>query len=315
MLPRRPAVVAPRRPAPTCRGRAAPPCAARTGRAAASTRVDPRRPAVVAPRRPAGGIARRAAARLVATDPAGPSGSAVDPYPHRSVVRAGFAPALRGVRADRRQAGRALAGQAGARLRRPVHQAVAQQHVVDQLAPPGVHPGPALPGRDQRGHVPQPRRIALVGPVVARSADLRAGRAEQDLRGRRLHLVVQVAQDGDLPRPPVIGQQLVRERAQRRRLGRPAVQGVGAVAGPFALVARLEPAVRIRQQLRLQMTDRHPQRPVPAVDLHGQEAPRRLPRRQPRIVRLDGTQLRRERPRVGDHRDLHLSLRRSVRCV
>ncbi|MDH6491141.1 hypothetical protein M2157_007140 [Streptomyces sp. SAI-127] len=96
-------------------------------------------------------------------------------------------------------------------------------------------------------------------------------------------------------------EQEVREGAQGRRLGRPPVEGVGAEAGPFGLVVRLEaapvPVARIRQQLRLEMGDRHLEYPVAGLGLHGEEAAARLPVVRVRlgaVVTLHGAQLVRE---------------------
>ncbi len=78
-------------------------------------------------------------------------------------------------------------------IRQRIKQRPADQQVINELTAPPVDPGEALRLRDQRRQVPQPLPVAPVGPVESTGADLRAWRAEQDLGGRGLDFVVEVA--------------------------------------------------------------------------------------------------------------------------
>ena len=67
--------------------------------------------------------------------------------------------------------------------------------MIDELGPAFENAGEAcLFGEDQRCDVQQPPSVALVGEAFAAGADLRSGRALDDLRGRGAHLIVQIAQ-------------------------------------------------------------------------------------------------------------------------
>jgi hypothetical protein len=70
---------------------------------------------------------------------------------------------------------------------------VADQEVVDQLAASAVDPGVPLGFGDECREVPESGRVTGVGLVVAERADLGAGWAQEDLGGRGLGLVVEVA--------------------------------------------------------------------------------------------------------------------------
>ena len=107
----------------------------------------------------------------------------------RKVIRRGFVTALGGVLRDRARFARP-----GVDLFNALHERVADEDVVDQLAAAAEHAAEATVLWDQRSEVPQPRAIALVGPFEAGGADLGAPRTQQDLRSCRRRLVVEVAQ-------------------------------------------------------------------------------------------------------------------------
>ena len=106
---------------------------------------------------------------------------------------------------------------------------------------------------DERREIPQPPRVALVGLVEPAGADLRAAGPQEDLRRRCERLVVEVAEQDDGPFVPVPFEERVREHPHGCRLGRPAVQGVGAEACTLPLVARGEPPAGIGEELGLQV--------------------------------------------------------------
>ena len=64
------------------------------------------------------------------------------------------------------------------------------KNVVDQLWSTSIHTRQASLLRNEGGRDPHPVAIAVVWAAEADRADLRAGRAVQDLRGRRVHFVV-----------------------------------------------------------------------------------------------------------------------------
>ena len=116
-------------------------------------------------------------------------------------------------------------------------------------------------------------RVALVGPVEAGGVDLRAGRAEQDLRGGRERLVVEVAEHDDARAPARAVEQRGRRRRSGDRLGGAQGERVAAIAGPLVLVARAEAAAGVAEQLRLQVR-RHEVDLVPSNSTRTRSAPR-----------------------------------------
>src|SRR5689334_6170501 len=131
--------------------------------------------------------------------------SAAEAGVDQGVVRGGCVAASAGVVGDRRE----LPRMEGVYLRRTAKQRLADQQVVDELAVTVIDPRVPLPLGEAGGEVPQPGGIALVGAIGAGRAELGAGRAEQDLGGRGLWLVVEVTDHHHLPRRPLPGEQLV----------------------------------------------------------------------------------------------------------
>jgi hypothetical protein len=75
-----------------------------------------------------------------------------------------------------------------------VDERVADEDVIDQLQATVEHAAEAtILGQDARCEVPQPLPVAGIVEVEAARVDLRAGRAEQDLRGGGQRLVVEIA--------------------------------------------------------------------------------------------------------------------------
>ena len=68
---------------------------------------------------------------------------------------------------------------------------------IDELAPAAVKAGPPLLLGDEERGVPQPLPISGVGLVEPASADFGTGRSLQDLGGRGLWFVVEIAGDHD----------------------------------------------------------------------------------------------------------------------
>ena len=132
---------------------------------------------------------------------------------------------------------------------------------------------------EHRRDVPQALGVALVGRVEAGGLELRAGRAEQDLRRGGERLVVEVAEHDD---GPALLQQRGGVVAQRDRLGGAQGERVAGVARALVLVARLE-APGERQELGLQVRGDQ----VDPGDAHAQRAAAHLRRGRPVVLEAD----------------------------
>jgi hypothetical protein len=113
------------------------------------------------------------------------------------------------------------------------------EDVVNQFLAAPVDSAESLLGRNPRGEVPKPLRVTVVGAVEAAGINLRAGWSVEDLRGGRLHLVVEVTEhdNGTLW---MAGEEISGGRAHGGSFGGSAIERVGTEPG--ALVSYEPPA-------------------------------------------------------------------------
>lgn len=105
--------------------------------------------------------------------------------------------------------------------------------MVDELLASLVDPGVVLAGGHERGEVPHPHGVAVIGAVEAAGADLGARRALQQLSGGGLHGVVQVTGQDHAMLVAVSVESLRQGDPDGGGLSGTPGEGVGAVAGAF----------------------------------------------------------------------------------
>ena len=166
-----------------------------------------------------------------------PAGSGGEPGGDGRVVGSGGGAGDRRVVAEGAEFGSAGEAGAGLHVEDVVEQGVGDEDVVDEFSPSAVDPAVLLFGGELRGEVEQPAGVTLVGDGLAAGADLGAGGSEQDLGGGGLGVVVEVAEHDGGGGPAGVGEEPGEVGSQRGGFGGSLVEGVGAEAGPFVLVA------------------------------------------------------------------------------
>lgn len=125
---------------------------------------------------------------------------------------------------------------------------MADQNVVDEFALAAIDTCEPLVLRDQQFQVPHSISITLVSPIEAGRAELRATRAEQNLRRGGLRFVIEIACDDDSVLASVTTEQFNRSGADCGCLCCSSVESIDGVPCTFAFIPGRESTAGVRQQ-------------------------------------------------------------------